>query len=148
ADIEAAVEDTWLLIWRSNGLGELYLYHPELQSSNRVSFCNISPASYCNSNYGDSIGRGAFTIIPGQWNTVRQIITLNTPNSDDGSFAVYYGGSTTPCISFYNMNWRQTEDVGFIGIDFETFFGGNDPSWSTPTTQTMLFKGFVIKVLS
>ena len=74
-------------MWRTNGMGELYLYAPRaLQSSG---LCSTPPLTYCNSVDGMSIGRGSWTFKTGQWTNIRQDIWLNTPGVADGGFNIW-----------------------------------------------------------
>ncbi|KAI8799288.1 hypothetical protein BJ742DRAFT_885415 [Cladochytrium replicatum] len=138
-------------MFRQEGLGEAYLYvNQKLQAPG---YCNVPPKTVCNPNYGDSLGRGAFVFQTGQWNSLRQVITLNTFSGSqynkDGKIAVYFGGNyNAPVIYFDQVVWRTLPDVGFVGIDFETFFGGSSDTYITPTTQKSYFKGFQLTVLA
>ncbi|KAG5641151.1 hypothetical protein DXG03_005890 [Asterophora parasitica] len=73
------------MMWRKHGLGELYLYAPKAEQTDEL--CG-HPQSVCDSAYGISIGRGAFTWAAGAWTKVRQNVTLNTPGEQDGSFTL------------------------------------------------------------
>lgn len=75
------------LMFRKNGMGELYLYLPKGVQSE--SLCSTPPLTYCDSSYGYSIGRGAWTWKRGQWSDVRQDIWLNTPGEQDGGFNIW-----------------------------------------------------------
>ncbi|KAJ3821635.1 hypothetical protein F5880DRAFT_1580610 [Lentinula raphanica] len=77
------------LMWRSDGKGELYLYAPKDKQTE--SLCNNSQ-SVCDAAYGLSIGRGSFVFAPGNWTTVRQTVTLNTPGQQDGCFTLDVNG--------------------------------------------------------
>ncbi|KAJ8093470.1 hypothetical protein PM082_020327 [Marasmius tenuissimus] len=77
------------LMWRKDGIGELYLYAPKDQQTSEL--CS-GPESVCDSTYGLSIGRGTFTYTPGKWTYVSQIVTLNTPGKQDGTFALDVNG--------------------------------------------------------
>lgn len=79
-----------LFQFREHGLGELYLYAPKDKQGPGV--CKTAPVSYCNSEYGYSIGRGAWTFIPGTWTDVRQDIWLNTHGLPNGGFNVWVNG--------------------------------------------------------
>ncbi|KAI9193647.1 polysaccharide lyase family 14 protein, partial [Polychytrium aggregatum] len=135
--------------FRIQGKGEIYLYVD--QSLQADSFCSIPPFTYCNSDYGASIGRGSFYFATGQWNKVRQVISLNsfqddsTPNQD-GGVQVYYNDKLA--ISYDQVVWREFENVGFAAIDFETFFGGSDDSYDTPVSQYTYFKGLKLEVIN
>eukprot|EP00842_Homolaphlyctis_polyrhiza_P007053 jgi/Hompol1/937/HPOL_001073-RA len=131
-------------MFRTDGLGEIYLYVD--LADQLPSFCQVPPRSFCNGVYGNSIGRGAWSWSTGSWNTISQTITLNTPGVNNGVVQVSFNGVSV--INYGNVAWRTTGSVGFVGIDFETFFGGNDASWATPVDQYVDFKGFMIKINS
>ncbi|KAI8591898.1 hypothetical protein BDZ88DRAFT_410048 [Geranomyces variabilis] len=124
-------------MFRKNGAGEIYLY---VDATAQVpDFCSIPPLTVCNGAYGNSIGRGSFTWATGKWQSVLQRITLNTPGKNDGRVQVFYNGQSV--VDFDQVSWRGEDSVGFIGVEFETFFGGADSSWATPTDQSVYFKG-------
>ncbi|TPX66842.1 hypothetical protein SpCBS45565_g04162 [Spizellomyces sp. 'palustris'] len=134
-------------MFRTSGLGEIYLYvDRNLQDS---SFCKVKPVTLCNPTYGASMGRGAYHFTPGSWTAVSQTVVLNSftngkPNQD-GKVTVYANGKKV--IEFTKAVFTPDPKIGFEGLDFETFFGGNDNSWATPTTQRAYFKEFVISAL-
>ncbi|KAI1791522.1 hypothetical protein LXA43DRAFT_1082589 [Ganoderma leucocontextum] len=78
------------LMWRGEGVGELYLYAPKDKQTR--AFCATPPLSLCDSDYGLSIGRGSFRFAAGNWTRVRQTVTLNTPGMQDGAFALDVNG--------------------------------------------------------
>lgn len=129
-------------MFRPAGAGELYTY---LDDTKQVAaFCQIPPLTICNPVYGDSLGRGSYHYTPGSWTTVKQVIRLNTIGKNDGGAIVYADG--VQALKFDQIMWRTMSTVGFVGIDFETFFGGHDSTWATPTTQLTYFKNFHIKI--
>ncbi|GAA5874521.1 hypothetical protein JCM16303_002892 [Sporobolomyces ruberrimus] len=75
------------LMFRTGGKGELYLYIPKNVQTEAL--CNTPPLSYCDSSYGYSIGRGAWTFERGAWSNIRQEIRLNTPGIADGGFRIF-----------------------------------------------------------
>ncbi|KAI0823915.1 hypothetical protein BC628DRAFT_1420647 [Trametes gibbosa] len=78
------------LMWRSKGLGELYLYAPKDKQT--AALCDTPPTSVCDAEWGLSIARGAFSFALGNWTHVRQTVTLNTPGKQDGGFALDVNG--------------------------------------------------------
>ncbi|KAJ2958580.1 hypothetical protein NQZ79_g5846 [Umbelopsis isabellina] len=123
-------------MWRTAGAGEVYAY---LAKDKQVSnFCNETGV-ICNDDYGDSLGRGSFNWGTGQWNTVTQVVQLNTPGKQDGTLEVSHNGKNI--ISMKNLFYRDAE-FQTTGIDFETFFGGSTSDWASPTNQFAYFKGF------
>ncbi|TPX33842.1 hypothetical protein SmJEL517_g03303 [Synchytrium microbalum] len=104
-------------MWRTGGLGEAYLYVPV--SEQPADFCSLPPLTICNSDFGVSLSRGAFTFATGKWNTIKQRIVLNSfdkngaPNMDGGiqvSWSVD-GNPAHVVIDYESMVWRQYESV-------------------------------------
>ncbi|GAA5948145.1 hypothetical protein JCM3765_007128 [Sporobolomyces pararoseus] len=77
------------LMFRTGGKGELYLYAPKSNPDQLESLCKTAPLSYCDSSYGFSIGRGAWTFERGAWSNIRQEIRLNTPGIADGGVRIF-----------------------------------------------------------
>ncbi|BGP22579.1 alginate lyase, polysaccharide lyase family 14 protein [Rhodotorula toruloides] len=88
----SAAEDCFSmrLMFRTGGMGELYLYAPREKQVD--SLCTLPPLSFCNSVYGMSIGRGSWTFKTGEWTDIRQDIWLNTPGKADGGFNIWING--------------------------------------------------------
>ncbi|KAI9288784.1 hypothetical protein BC943DRAFT_334131 [Umbelopsis sp. AD052] len=122
-------------MWRTSGQGESYLYIPK--DAQVSSICSNSLV-ICNSDYGYSVGRGTFDWNTGSWNTITQVLQLNTVGQQDGAITEIHGSSTA-----YNLGqlvFRQS-NYGVAGIDFETFFGGSTSAWATPTDQYTYYRG-------
>lgn len=81
-------------MFRSGGMGELYLYAP--RDKQVEALCTLGPLSYCNSVYGMSIGRGSWTFRRGEWSNIRQDIWLNTPGKADGGFNIWCVSTLDP----------------------------------------------------
>jgi hypothetical protein len=126
--------------FRTGGAGELYMYAD--LSKQVPALCDVKPQSICNPNYGLSIGRGSFKFETGKWNHVIQTVTLNTPEKTDGKVLITVNG--VEAINFPQIYWRGAPGVGFLALDVQTFFGGSDSSWATPTEQFSYFKDFGI----
>ncbi|KAF9003837.1 hypothetical protein BDZ89DRAFT_1145837 [Hymenopellis radicata] len=71
------------MMWRKDGLGELYLYAPK--DAQTKALCN-DPESVCDAAYGLSIGRVSFQYTRGTWTTLSQTVTINTPGQQDACF--------------------------------------------------------------
>jgi hypothetical protein len=69
----------------ANGIGELYSYLP-LTSHNAEVLANVPPKTVESSNYGFSVGRGAWTFRRGAWNTIAERISLNDPGKSNGKY--------------------------------------------------------------
>ena len=108
---------------------------------------NFCTSEMCrdHSHAGYSIGRHTFKFTAGSWTKVRQVVRLNTFTSKgfnaDGYIGVYLNGNPNPSMEISNVVFRTNPSVGFAGIQFETFFGGNGLDWATPIEQKVYFKG-------
>jgi hypothetical protein len=129
----------------SQGQGDLYLYLD--RSKQTESFCLLAEGrKTCQNRYGESIGKGNYSLNVGTWNTLKQVITLNSIGKNDGSFTVFKDGKQV--MYFNQVSWRSNANVSFIGIDFETFFGGATSDWATPIEQYSYFKDFKLRILN
>ncbi|THV06941.1 hypothetical protein K435DRAFT_710665 [Dendrothele bispora CBS 962.96] len=77
------------MMWREEGEGEMYLYAPK---NNQTPELCEDPQSDCNVEYGFSLGRGSFNYKRGEWTTINQTVTLNTPGVQDGRFVLLVNG--------------------------------------------------------
>ncbi|GAA6036980.1 hypothetical protein JCM8097_005489 [Rhodosporidiobolus ruineniae] len=99
------------LMFRQNGMGELYLYAPREKQVSAL--CSLGPLSYCNSVYGMSIGRGSWTFKTGEWTDIRQDIWLNTPGVADGGFNIWVNGEL---VLHSDQVYYRNSAVGNVGI--------------------------------
>lgn len=114
------------LMWRKNGDGEVYLYIPGKIEK-----------------YGQSMGRGKFRFIPGQYHTISETIHLNTSGNSDWSLKLEFDGKEV--ISENGIVFRTTQTKKINSLFFSTFFGGNDASWATYKDQKVRFRGFSVQ---
>ncbi|KAF8973269.1 polysaccharide lyase family 14 protein [Flammula alnicola] len=106
------------LMWRTSGAGEIYAYIPA--TNNLCSEKSIT----CNSDFGISIQRGAFSFVSGQWMRVTQIVQLNNPpDVANGYIALYFNDLLA--VSQTGLQIRASNSVVANGFYFSTFFGGN-----------------------
>ncbi|KAI8850493.1 hypothetical protein BC829DRAFT_361421, partial [Chytridium lagenaria] len=137
-------------MWRQGGLGETYMYvNQAAQNRNLCRPPFLVPNTICNPEFGISVARGGFTFIRGSWNFIRQTIRLNSFSGsnrpvEDGELTVYHNGNLS--FSLKNIVFRLQPRVTFIGIDVETFFGGNTRDFASPKNQFSYLKGFRIYV--
>ena len=110
-------------MWRTDGAGEVYAYLPEK-----------------NAQYGESISTGAWAFIPGQWQHLEQEVVVNHTGSYDGVLRVWVDGKLV--ANWTDIFYRVSDDVLVAGLMFSTFFGGHDPSWASPRTQSAFFRNF------
>ncbi|ORZ06014.1 hypothetical protein BCR42DRAFT_427503 [Absidia repens] len=127
-------------MWRENGKGEIYAYlPPKLQAKD---ICKGN-GNICNSDYGYSLGRGSWSFKTNTWNSVRQLVKLNTPGKQNGELTVFVNGKQVYKQS--NLVYRTGSTDKMFGIVFDTFFGGSSSDFKTPKTQHTYFKGFTLK---
>lgn len=89
-------------MWRKDGEGELYLVSTSVwnrltrqyvpKDKQTPALCSTPPKSICSSDWGLSIGRGAWKFARGDWTTIRQDVWLNTPGQNDGGFNIWING--------------------------------------------------------
>lgn len=131
-------------MWREGGLGELYDYVGP--SSRAINDWCKRPNYVCNSNYGDSVERGAFHFTAGSWNSVGIRVRKNTPGQADGSHELFINGKSV--INVSNISF-STQDVKLYGVMGQTFFGGSSVEKYAPyTEQTAYFKDWTLIVVS
>ncbi|KAF9933844.1 hypothetical protein FBU30_004240 [Linnemannia zychae] len=132
---------TMRLMWRQNGVGEVYAYVP---ADPKSSFCN-NPEVLCNDQYGKSIGRGQIYFQPGVWTRLDMVMELNEPaGNSNGTLQVYQNGNLV--VHLDNVPYRSTGMVGFQGLLFSSFFGGSDPTYATPVDQSIYFRNVQLSV--
>ncbi|KAG0376322.1 hypothetical protein BGX24_007906 [Mortierella sp. AD032] len=129
------------LMWRQDGGGEVYAYIPVEDNSN---FCKNSNVQ-CNDKFGKSIGRGLLYFPPATWTRVDMVMQLNEPAGyNNGILDVYINGFKA--ISMNTVPYRTTGMVGFQGLMFSTFFGGNTPQYATPVDTAVFFRNVQLSV--
>ncbi|KAG0312158.1 hypothetical protein BGZ97_011422, partial [Linnemannia gamsii] len=132
---------TMRLMWRQNGVGEVYAYVP---ADPKSSFCRDSQV-LCNDQYGKSIGRGQIYFQPGVWTRLDMVMELNEPaGNSNGTLQVYQDGNLA--IHMNNIPYRSTGMVGFQGLLFSSFFGGSDSSYATPVDTMVYFRNVQLSV--
>ena len=126
---------------RKDGLGELYVYAPLNETNKKVLLS--APNSKMNSDYGVSVGLGAWTFEPGIWMTVAERVKLNTVgNANGGSVCLmicreiltgrliqgeiqlWINGVSV--IHVKGLILREETASHIKGMHFQTFFGGDE----------------------
>ena len=132
------------LMWRADGAGEIYNYlPPDLWTD---SYCDTAPYSKCDASYGESIGRGSFSFATGDWTTVAIRLKLNDYGSANGEQELFVNGVST--LKLTGLSIVANADTKIYGIMAQTFFGGSDSSWASPTDQSAYFKDWSLAVLA
>lgn len=143
AIISHSIEFTYLLYFRADSVAELYTYLP-LTPENAERLKCVPPHSIENSDYGFSVGRGAFhlDVAVGQWVAVALRIKLNDIGSTNGcshfviverdllltltysagQIQLWINGNSV--IDLNGVTLRDAEAGRIRGMHFQTFFGG------------------------
>jgi hypothetical protein len=133
-------------MWRKDGAGEAYIYADKSVQSSE--FCtDKSKCRGANGKYGYSIGRGSFTIPRGKWTRIKQIVKLNDADTwgnfeKNGVFRLYMDGEKK--IDLDGIVFRTVSEVGGVGIDFTTFFGGGSRKYQTTKDELSYFKNVTL----
>lgn len=101
------------MMWREGGLGELYLYAPRDKQGDSV--CKTPPKSVCETEYGLSIGRGAFKFAQGGWTRISQTVVLNTPGIADGRLDLDVNGQRVMSVANVYYRNEATADEHWSG---------------------------------
>jgi hypothetical protein len=131
------------LMFRENGMGEMYTYLPPSYSANQA-VCNIPPYSTCNPTYGASVGRGSFTFKPGVRTTVTERVRLNGVGQQDGELEVFVNGQSV--INVKGLVLRPSGSGSIYGMQMQTFFGGHSPEYASPVDQNAFFSDFSVAI--
>ncbi|THH23142.1 hypothetical protein EUX98_g8042 [Antrodiella citrinella] len=131
------------LMWRTNGAGELYTYLPPDYPENQA-VCDIPPFSTCNDVYGASVGRGSFNWTTGGRTTIAQRVRLNDVGQSNGELELFVAGKSV--VNVGGLVISNSSSGRIRGMQFQTFFGGSDSSWASPTNQEAFFSDFSIAI--
>ena len=93
--------------------------------------------------YGTDLGRGSWSwLADGQFHTLTEQVTMNTPGQANGSITITYNGFSE---TFSGITFRATGDTDEIdSLIFTTFFGGHDSSWAPSATMDIDFADFTL----
>lgn len=88
---------------------------------------------------------GAWTFKTGEWTDIQEVLRLNTPGQKNGYLSIRVNGKEV--IKYDNLVFRiaQYPNMNIAGMDVDTFFGGGNDWWATPTHQTTKFKEFILE---
>lgn len=105
------------LMWRRDGRGQAYLYHPRMKSK-----------------YGDELDfPPEFRFPGGQPVGVRIEVVMNSPGKLDGVLRVWTalpGAAEQLMVERTDLEWTKESRIGVDSLLFNVFHGGNDASWA------------------
>lgn len=101
------------LMWRHNGIGEIYLYSPKQK--------RIKNALY-HDNYGISLSRGNYKFDVGKWINIKEEIVLNDINKNNGIIKLWINNKLV--IQYNNIILRKYDNIYINGIMIQVFYGG------------------------
>ncbi|PWN91834.1 hypothetical protein FA10DRAFT_76395 [Acaromyces ingoldii] len=130
------------LMWRAEGLGEVYLYFPQDQPEDIL---GVPPKTIVDPSYGISLGRGAFTFARGRWTSISlRVTTSSVGGAADGKIRLDVDGQHN-IVAFDKLRFpRACTEEGEVGLFFSTFFGGHDASWAPSHDQEIHFRRFAL----
>lgn len=109
-------------------MGEVYSYLPPFTipgfEANEAQ-CHVPPYSECNPDFGNSVGRGAFSFTSGDRGTVAMRVLLNDAGEANGEIELWYNGKSV--ISLGGLIIRDSDQGRLRGLMMQTFFGGKSP---------------------
>ncbi|KAI9063941.1 polysaccharide lyase family 14 protein [Trametes sanguinea] len=126
------------LMWRDNGVGELYAYVPQ-HARNSERLKEVPPRSIQHPDYGFSVGRGAWKFQPGRWTRVMERVKLNDMGQENGEIEVFIDGISVILASGLVLRTDEGREAHVQGLHFQTFFGGHTPDWASPKEQRAWF---------
>ncbi|KAI0359309.1 hypothetical protein OH77DRAFT_1017373 [Trametes cingulata] len=138
------------LMWRENGVGELYAYVPQIEA-NTKRLLAVPPRSIQHPDYGFSVGRGAWTFEPGRWTRVMERVSMNDVGEENGEIEVFIDGKLVIRATGLVLRTDEGPDARVQGLHFQTFFGGHRPEWASPKEQRAWFatvSGAILKTAS
>ncbi|KZT04825.1 polysaccharide lyase family 14 protein [Laetiporus sulphureus 93-53] len=139
SDLERCTCFDLRLMWRADGIGELYAYLPPY-SPNTASILAAPPRSMINADYGASVGRGTWHLDVGRWIAVVQRVKMNSVGKEDGEIQVFIDGKSMLCLTGLVMRTAEYPDMRVQGLHFQTFFGGHTAEWASPKDQRAWFR--------
>lgn len=120
------------VMWRENGVPELYIY-----DQNRQTICGRSFTP-------NVAGQANFKFQKGRWYRVDMYVRMNSPvGSFNGQADLYIDGVHIAHAG--SLRLTGTSNVKVDSFLLTTFYGGNDPSWSPSRNTTADFDNFVIR---
>jgi hypothetical protein len=127
---------TFRVMWRENGNAEAYVYTPVKQNAGYYAV----PGYVYNDQFGDSLWRGQFQFKTGVWNNITLSTVLNDKSQSNGIISLTINNTT---MTYNSIVWRLGNE-NINGLIMQSFFGGSDKTWSTPTNQYIDFGGFYV----
>lgn len=122
------------LMWRADGRGQAYVYHPNMKSK-----------------YGDEFDFPAdFRFPTGEPVAVRLEVGINTIGNRDGSLRVWVALRRQPerlVVEQPAMEWRKAAGIGVDSILFHSFHGGNGADWAPAYSCAARFGHIEYRVL-
>ncbi|KAF9147061.1 hypothetical protein BG015_011356 [Linnemannia schmuckeri] len=121
---------TMRMMWRQNGIGEVYAYVP---ADPKSAFCRDSQV-LCNDQYGKSIGRGQIYFQPGVWTRLDMAMELNEPAGNSNGSESTYATPVDTAVYFRNVQLsvgapaKLYEGTGGNGAPGKAMIGGS--SWT------------------
>lgn len=116
------------MMWRKSGQPVLYIYHQDRKNR-------------CGDNVADTTG---FTFSKDVWYTVDLQVKLNSAlGSKDGLATLYIDGIKRAERNGLNLTGNMKMQIdSFL---YNSFYGGNDPSWSPSVATYAYYDNFIVR---
>jgi hypothetical protein len=94
--------------------------------------------------YGTDLGLGSWDwLADGQFHTLTEQVTMNTPGQPNGEITVTYNGVQVNQFTGLTLSASgDTEEID--SLMFTTFYGGHDSSWAPNSVQHIDFRNFAV----
>lgn len=116
------------MMWRPEGVPVLYIYHQDRNAA-------------CGDNFWPNRD---FTFQRGRWYRVEIFVKVNSGvGTEDGTAQLYIDGELL--VDAQNLNLSGNNNVKIDQFLFSTFYGGNDPSWSSSQKTYAYFDNFTVR---
>ncbi len=112
------------MMWRKSGRLVSYVYHVNQKSK-----------------YGDDFqwmtsDNKSIQLIPGVWYSIKFTVTVNDLGQSNGVIKGYFDGALA--FEKNDLLFRTTDIISVDRLCFNTFFGGDDPTWA-PSKEERLY---------
>lgn len=135
----STIAGSYRVMWKDDTLiGYVYMALGNTQAAGKAQNPAFLAATNLKGGTGiDVWAKDPFKLKFGGWNDISLSLKLNTPGASDGNMSLTVNGTTK---RLEGVVWRKSASVKINYVDFVTFAGGGDSSWSVPSTTYRLFK--------
>jgi hypothetical protein len=118
------------MMWRKDGRVVSYVYHVDQKTQYGDDF------QWINSR------KEALFFTKDRWHSIKFRVTLNNFGQKNGSIQGYFDGNLA--LIKTNLNFRATDAIQIDRLCFNTFFGGDDPTWAPKKDERLWIRNLKI----